>query len=70
MIPLMVNLKESDICSYCGKRVHYKTTTMEEHQLHLCRTCKHTYPECKSLVKFGNCIGNDNIVDCDAYAKR
>lgn len=34
----------------------------------LCDKCKLLYPECKaSEIKFGDDIGNDNIIDCDSF---
>lgn len=35
----------------------------------LCDTCKNQYPSCSgTILKFGNGIGNDNVIKCDAYA--
>lgn len=35
---------------------------------HLCDRCKNSYPEClASEIKFGDGLGNDNILDCDCF---
>lgn len=44
----------------------------ENTTIHLCDTCKYTYPECPSKaddVTFGNGAGNDNICACKVYEK-
>lgn len=42
---------------------------MEEHQLHLCNSCTEHFAECKGTPVFGNCVGNDNVVECDGYSE-
>lgn len=42
-----------------------------DNQVHLCDSCKHTYPDCPSQnddVIFGNGNGDDNICACAKYA--
>lgn len=35
---------------------------------HLCAYCEKCYPSCNALeVKFGDGVGNDNIIECDTF---
>lgn len=41
-----------------------------KNEVNLCDSCKHTYPECPSIISdviFGNGTGNDNICACAKY---
>ena len=41
---------------------------IEESKVHLCNSCIYDFPTCKTKVtKFGNGIGNDNVIECDCY---
>jgi len=36
----------------------------------LCDTCTQLIPECNGTkIKFGDDIGNDNVIECDGYIK-
>ena len=68
-------------CDLCGKAVHYKPETFEtkdsmsreldirvdEHQLHLCKICDKKFATCDGNPIFGECVGKDNVVECDSY---
>lgn len=65
-------------CSLCEKAVRYTPDMfdmqesirreldirMYEHQLHLCGTCRSDFATCEGSPEFGNCVGNDNVVNC------
>jgi len=37
-------------------------------KMNLCNTCSHEFPSCSGKdIEFGEGIGNDNIISCDAY---
>jgi hypothetical protein len=43
----------------------------EEHQLHLCLLCSEAFPTCNAKkVIFGNCVGNDNVIECNRFAAK
>ena len=43
---------------------------MEYTKRHICNTCQKEFPTCDSKkIVFGNGVGNDNVVNCDAYMK-
>lgn len=68
-------------CDKCGKAVKYEPEVfetkesasrelnirLEEHQLHLCLTCKHIFATCSGEPDFGKCVGNDNVQNCEGY---
>lgn len=68
-------------CRLCGKAVEYvpevfetKETTwkeldirMYEHQLNLCNDCEHDFGGCKGKPEFGDCVGNDNVINCGKF---
>lgn len=45
-------------------------TRIFEHQVNLCKSCKYCLGNCDGKPVFGNCLGNDNVIDCDAYSRR
>ena len=46
-----------------GEKVNIDT------KINLCSTCIHDIPTCKGKPKFGNGIGNDNVIQCIEYSK-
>ena len=43
----------------------------ENSKCHLCTTCVYDYPECSpQVLEFGDGVGNDNVIECDAYESR
>ena len=70
-------------CSKCGKIIELdyypfnKTISEElmvlesEHAMNLCDTCANSFSECNARrAIFGDCVGNDNVIECDAYRKK
>ncbi len=46
----------------------YRYARVDEFQKHLCFTCRDAVPECEAKnIKFGNGIGNDNVIECESY---
>lgn len=44
---------------------------MKNRTMHLCNTCIHNYPECKSdNIEFGDGYGNDNVISCSGYKSK
>lgn len=43
---------------------------MYEHQEHSCRTCKKEFATCKGNPEFGDCVGKDNVINCDKFTDR
>jgi len=69
-------------CSKCGKIIEldyypFNKTISEElmvleskHATHLCNTCTNIFSECNARrVIFGDCVGNDNVIECDTYRR-
>lgn len=47
-----------------------KYTRTKDTKEHLCMTCKKNFPSCDAsndLIEFGDGVGNDNIIGCNAY---
>lgn len=43
---------------------------MKETKIHLCDSCKKTFPECEPVEsEFGDGYGNDNVIECSGYEK-
>jgi len=41
---------------------------LKQHQTHLCKSCKYDFATCKAkYIVFGDCIGNDNVIECELY---
>ena len=70
-------------CSKCGKAIcitycPFDSTVdnelvrlCKEHQINLCNTCIFEFATCHALkIEFGNCVGNDNVISCDAYKQK
>lgn len=44
---------------------------LSKSKVNLCDICKYEIPTCNAKkVTYGNSIGNDNIIKCDAYSKK
>jgi len=44
---------------------------VEEHSLRLCELCSKVFPSCDAKkVVFGECVGNDNIIECDGFVRK
>ena len=42
--------------------------TAENEHTNLCKTCNKCFADCDmDHIKFGRAIGNDNVIECDAY---
>lgn len=68
-------------CRLCKKAVIYKPEVfetdesmfkelgirVEEHQLNLCTDCQHDFGACGGNPEFGDCVGDDNVINCDKY---
>ena len=67
-------------CSKCGKAIcityyPFDATVAdelacleEEHQINLCNTCIFEFATCDAhIITFGECVGNDNVLECDCY---
>jgi len=68
-------------CPLCKSVVKYKPDPLEtresmsreldiriyEHQENLCSRCASDFGACKGNPKFGNCVGNDNVIEGDNY---
>lgn len=42
----------------------------DRYKIHLCSSCQYTYPSCPAGIddcKFGNGVGNDNVIECNKY---
>jgi len=69
-------------CKKCGKVLtlnHYpsakfvsdKLDALEaKHSLNLCDSCIFEFATCKGNPKFGNCLGKDNVIECNKYFKK
>ena len=58
--------------SYIHRRFKnvYRYARVDEFEKHLCYICKNAFPECESKnVKFGDGIGDDNVISCESYAE-
>lgn len=69
-------------CKLCDKAVEYKPEVfetkesmsreldirVEEHQLNLCATCEKCFADCGGVRVFGECVGKDNVIECDKYS--
>jgi hypothetical protein len=43
---------------------------MRDTKVNLCDTCIHTIPTClNDNIKFGDGLGNDNVIECDGYER-
>ena len=70
-------------CSKCGKLITldyypFNRTISEEldileneYQLNLCDDCSKEFPTCNAkAITFGNCVGNDNVIQCDSFSEK
>lgn len=44
-----------------------KVFELEDSTDNLCRYCGNCYPGCAGNIKFGNGVGEDNIIGCDNF---
>jgi len=77
----MCNPKHWKYCDKCKRAVIYEPDPfempdtisrelkirMEEHQLNLCRTCRKDFAACNGKPEFGQCVGEDNVINCPAH---
>lgn len=45
----------------------FKVTETISREDNLCNYCHFNYPDCVTSIKFGNGLGSDNIVGCEAF---
>ena len=80
---MLISSKIWQHCDKCHKAITYRPDPKDletreqsskelviriaEHQIHLCTTCDKHFAECHSNPVFGNCVGNDNVIECDSY---
>jgi hypothetical protein len=66
----MVKIFDSEKAAYAAamKRVEPESA---KGKWNLCDTCAHNFAECpSSKIVFGDGVGNDNVLSCDAWEKR
>lgn len=74
----MKNPITQKFCLRCGKVIYLNyypvgrsipeelNRMVEEHSLHLCESCSKVFPSCDAQkVVFGDCVGYDNIIECE-----
>lgn len=37
------------------------------HQKNLCNRCRYEFANCQGDPKFGDCLGNDNVIECSKW---